>query len=103
MALLIREAILPGISTRHAGRIVATFTGEPVSAQTVSILKRELDAAVRRFHQVRLKNERAYLLLDGLSLRAAAGGTPTGAEAGGLRHAPAAGVQRCWMALPATL
>jgi len=48
VALLIREAFLRGISTRQVGRIVATFTGEPVSAQTVSKLTRELDAAVRK-------------------------------------------------------
>jgi len=38
VAILIREAFLRGISTRQVGRIVATFTGEPVSAQTVSKL-----------------------------------------------------------------
>lgn len=69
VAMLIREAFLRGISTRQVGRIVATFTGEPVSAQTVSKLTRELDAAVRKFHQARLKDEWAYLFLDGVSLR----------------------------------
>ncbi|HXG34056.1 MAG TPA: transposase, partial [Bryobacteraceae bacterium] len=49
VARLIREAFLRGISTRQVGRIVATFTGEPVSAQTVSKLTRELDQAVRKF------------------------------------------------------
>ncbi|HXG32786.1 MAG TPA: transposase, partial [Bryobacteraceae bacterium] len=49
VAMLIREAFLRGISTRQVGRIVATFTGEPVSAQTVSKLTRELDQAVRKF------------------------------------------------------
>lgn len=69
LAMLIREAFLRGISTRQVGRIVATFTGEPVSAQTVSKLTRELDAAVRQFHQAPLKDEWAYLFLDGVSLR----------------------------------
>ena len=69
VAMLIREAFLRGISTRQVGRIVATFTGEPVSAQTVSKLTRELDAAVRQFHQARLRDEWAYLFLDGVSLR----------------------------------
>jgi transposase-like protein len=69
VAILIREAFLQGISTRQVGRIVATFTGEPVSAQTVSKLTRELDAAVRRFHRARLKDEWTYLFLDGGSLR----------------------------------
>lgn len=69
VAMLIREAFLRGISTRQVGRIVATFTGEPVSAQTVSKLTRELDGAVRQFHQARLKDEWVYLFLDGVSLR----------------------------------
>jgi putative transposase len=42
VAILIREAFLRGISARQVGRVVATFTGEPVSAQTVSKLTREL-------------------------------------------------------------
>lgn len=69
VALLIREAFLRGVSTRQVGRIVATLTGEPVSAQTVSKLTRELDEAVRQFHQARLKDEWIYLFLDGVSLR----------------------------------
>jgi transposase-like protein len=69
MAILIREAFLRGISTRQVGRIVATLTGEPVSAQTVSKLVTELDQAVERFHTVELKDEWAYLFLDGVSLR----------------------------------
>lgn len=69
VAMLIREALLRGISMRQVGRIVATFTGEPISAQTVSKLTRELEAAVRKFHQARLKDEWVYLFLDGVSLR----------------------------------
>ena len=69
IAMLIREAFLRGISTRQVGRIVATVTGEPVSAQTVSKLTRELDEAVRQFHSAELKDEWAYLFLDGVSLR----------------------------------
>jgi putative transposase len=69
VAILIREAFLRGISTRQVGRIVATFTGEPVSAQTVSKLTQELDGAVRQFHTAELKDEWAYLFLDGVSLR----------------------------------
>jgi transposase-like protein len=34
---------------------VATITGETVSAQTVSKLTRDLDQAVREFHQARLR------------------------------------------------
>jgi putative transposase len=69
VAILIREAFLRGISTRQVGRIVATFTGEPISAQTVSKLTRELDQAVQQFHQAALPDEWAYLFLDGVSLR----------------------------------
>lgn len=67
--LLIREAFLRGISTRQVGRVVAILTGEAVSAQTVSQLTRDLDQAVRQFHQAPLEDEWAYLFLDGVSLR----------------------------------
>jgi len=69
VSLLIREAFLRGISTRQVGRLVAILTGEPVSPQTVSRLSRDLDEAVRQFHQARLQDEWAYLFLDGVSLR----------------------------------
>ena len=69
LALLVREAFLRGISTRQVGRVIATLTGEPVSAQTVSRLTRDLDEAVRQFHQAPLQDEWAYLFLDGVSLR----------------------------------
>ena len=69
VSLLIREAFLRGISTRQVGRVVATITGETVSAQTVSKLTRDLDEAVRQFHQARLDDDYVYLFLDGVSLR----------------------------------
>src|SRR5262245_38827073 len=69
VSLLIREACLRGISTRQVGRVVATITGETVSAQTVSKLTRDLDEAVRQFHQARLSDDYVYLFLDGVSLR----------------------------------
>jgi putative transposase len=69
LALLIREAFLRGISTRQVGRVVATLSGEAVSAQTVSNLIRDLDEAVQQFHQAPLRDEWAYLFLDGVSLR----------------------------------
>ena len=69
LALLIREAFLRGISTRQVGRIVATLSGEAVSAQTVSRLTRDLDDAVRQFHRAPLEDQWAYLFLDGVSLR----------------------------------
>lgn len=67
--LLIREAFLRGISTRQVGRVVAILTGEAVSAQTVSKLSRHLDRLVKAFQQAALKDEWAYLFLDGVSLR----------------------------------
>ena len=67
--MLIREAFLRGISTRQVGQVVATVTQEAVSAQTVSRLARSLDKLVRVFHQAKLKDEWAYLFLDGVSLR----------------------------------
>jgi len=69
VSLLIREAFLRGISTRQVGRVVASITGETVSAQTVSKLTRDLDEAVRQFHQARLNDDYVYLFLDGVSLR----------------------------------
>jgi len=53
LAMLIREAFLRGLSIRQVGRVVSTLTGEVVSAQTVSRLIRDLDDAVRQFHQRR--------------------------------------------------
>ena len=67
--LLIREAFLRGLSTRQVGRVVAILTDEVVSAQTVSKLSRSLDHLVKAFHQARLRDEWAYLFLDGVSLR----------------------------------
>lgn len=67
--MLIREAFLRGISTRQVGRVIAIVTGEPVSAQTVSTVTKSLDRQVRRFHEAPLRDEWAYLFLDGVSLR----------------------------------
>jgi putative transposase len=66
--LLIREAFLRGLSTRQVGRVVG-IVSEKVSAQTVSRLTRTLDHLVKAFHTQRLKDEWAYLFLDGVSLR----------------------------------
>jgi putative transposase len=69
VALLIREAFLRGISTREVGRVVALVSEEVVSATTVSKLTRDLDDAVKQFHEARLSDDYAYLFLDGVSLR----------------------------------
>ena len=49
--LLIREAFLRRLSTRAVGGVVALITAEPVSAQPVSRLTRDLDQAMAQFHQ----------------------------------------------------
>lgn len=67
--MLIREAFLRGASTRKVGPLVATVTGEAVSAQTVSKICRSLDRLVKAFREGRLKDEWVYLFLDGVSLR----------------------------------
>jgi len=67
--LLIREAFLRGISTRQVGRVVGIVTGEAVSAQTVSTVTKSLDRLVKRFHEAPLRDEWAYVFLDGVSLR----------------------------------
>jgi putative transposase len=67
--LLIREAFLRGLSTRAVGRVVALVTEEPVSAQTVSRVTRDLDQAVAQFHAAPLGDAWQYLFLDGVSLR----------------------------------
>jgi putative transposase len=69
VAELLRQAFLRGISTRQVGRVVATITGEQVSAQTVSQLTRVLDEAVRTFQQAPLDDAWAYLLLDGVWMK----------------------------------
>lgn len=69
VAELIRQAFLRGISTRQVGRVIAVLTGESISAQTVSRLTRVLDQAVRAFHQRRLEDDWAYLILDGVWLK----------------------------------
>jgi putative transposase len=69
LSMLIREAFLRGISTRQVGRVIATITDEPVSAQTVSQLTRCLDQKVQEFHRARLEDTWAYLFLDGVWLK----------------------------------
>lgn len=58
---------MPGHPDPASRRVVPTLTDETVS--TVSRLTRDLEAAVRQFHQARLGDDYACLLLDGVSLR----------------------------------
>lgn len=69
VSMLIREAFLRGISTRQVGQVIAIVTGEGVSAQTVSKLTRDLDAAVQQFHEAPLSDDWTYLFLDGVNLK----------------------------------
>jgi putative transposase len=69
VTLLVREAFLRGISTRQVGRVLSCLQLGPLSAQTVSRLSRSLDSLVAAFHQAPLRDEWAYLFLDGVSLR----------------------------------
>ena len=69
VAELIRQAFLRGIPTRGVGRVVALVTEEAVSAQTVSKLVKVLDQQVVAFHQARLDDDWAYLLLDGVWMK----------------------------------
>ena len=66
---LIQQAFLRGISTRGVGRVIALVTEEAVSAQTVSRLTRVLDRQVEAFHQARLDDQWAYLILDGVWMK----------------------------------
>jgi len=66
---LIREAFLRGISTRPVGRLIALLTEEPVRAQTVSAVTRDLEQAVAPCHRAPLGDPWRYLFFDGVSLR----------------------------------
>src|SRR5207245_8218745 len=93
VSLLIREAFLRGISTRQVGRVVATLTGGGGRARTVSKLTRDLDEAVRQFHQGQLSDGYAYLFLAGVSLRVR---RPAGRKR--VQPLVAYGVRRDWQA-----
>ena len=69
VAALIRQAFLRGLSTRAVGRVVALLTDEPVSAQTVAVLTRVLDAQVRAFQEASCGDAWAYLFLDGVWIK----------------------------------
>ncbi len=53
----------------QVGKVVAVLTGESVSAHIVSKLNRVLDQAVQAFHHRPLRDEWAYLVLDGVWLK----------------------------------
>ena len=66
---LVRQAFLRGISTRQVGEVLEPVLGEAYSAQTVSNITRELNAAVHQFHHRRLADAYVYLFLDGVVLK----------------------------------
>ena len=66
---LVRQAFLRGISTRQVGEVLEPVLGEAYSAQTVSNITRELNAAVHEFHHRRLADAYLYLFLDGVVLK----------------------------------
>lgn len=65
----LKEVFLLGVSTRQAGRALATLVEEAVSAATVSTVAKALDGLVSRFHRRRLSDRYRYLILDGVSVR----------------------------------
>lgn len=70
---LINEALkrvfLVGVSTRQAGRALATLVEDSVSAATVSAVAQALDGSVLAFHRRPLSDRYRYLLLDAVSVR----------------------------------
>ena len=65
----LKQVFLLGVSTRQAGRVLATLVEDAVSAATVSAVAKALDESVHAFHQRRLADHYRYLLLDGVSVR----------------------------------
>ena len=65
----LKQVFLLGVSTRQAGRALATLVEDAVSAATVSTVAKALNESVRLFHGRRLSDHYRYLLLDGVSVR----------------------------------
>jgi len=65
----LKQVFLLGVSTRQAGRALATLVEETVSASTVSAVAKVLDGAVSRWHRRTLADHYRYLILDGVSVR----------------------------------
>lgn len=65
----LKQVFLLGVSTRQAGRALATLVEDAVSASTVSAVAKALDQSVHAFHRRRLPDHYRYLLLDGVSVR----------------------------------
>jgi len=65
----LKEVFLLGVSTRQAGRALATLVEDAVSAATVSAVAKVLNDSVHAFHRRKLSDHYRYLLLDGVSVR----------------------------------
>jgi transposase-like protein len=65
----LKQVFVLGVSTRQAGRALATLVEDSVSAATVSAVAKALDTSVHAFHRRRLSDYYRYLLLDGVSVR----------------------------------
>jgi transposase-like protein len=65
----LKQVFLLGVSTRQAGRALATLVEDTVSASTVSAVAKALDHSVQAFHRRPLSDQYRYLLLDGVSVR----------------------------------
>lgn len=65
----LKQVFLLGVSTRQAGRALATLVEDAVSAATVSAVAKALDESVQAFHRRRLSDHYRYLILDGVSVR----------------------------------
>jgi len=65
----LKQVFVLGVSTRQAGRALATLVEDAVSAATVSAVAKALNNSVHAFHRRRLGDDYRYLLLDGVSVR----------------------------------
>jgi len=66
---LILACFVLGMSTRKVARALGAFLRTTLSAQTVSRIAQQLDAAVAAFHRRPLADRYQYLLLDGVVLK----------------------------------
>jgi transposase-like protein len=65
----LKAVFLLGVSTRQAGRALASLVEEVVSASTVSAVAKALDVTVAAWHHRPLSDHYRYLILDGVSVR----------------------------------
>jgi transposase-like protein len=59
----LKQVFLLGVSTRQAGRALATLVEDAVSAATVSAVAKALDESVHAFHRRRLSDQYRYATL----------------------------------------